>query len=90
MSEKTDIKDMEKLIAEIKESLKRPFEYQNISSKLQELLSIIEKSPQEAILKHMNDIIFISNLVLELNSIIDGFIQETVGYIKSRGFSLRA
>ncbi|MGC8677862.1 MAG: hypothetical protein ACP5UF_06575 [Hydrogenobaculum sp.] len=51
MNINTDIKDMETLIVEIKEALKRPFEYRNISSKLQELLTIIEKSPEESILK---------------------------------------
>ncbi|HEK25274.1 MAG: hypothetical protein ACP5LI_01845 [Hydrogenobaculum sp.] len=89
MSINTDIKDMETLIVEIKEALKRPFEYQNISSKLQELLTIIEKSPEESILKHMDDLLFISNIVLELNIIINGLASEIVSHIKSKGFSAR-
>ena len=89
MNAKTDIKNMETLIAEIKKALERPFEYQNISSKLQELLTIIEKSPEEFILKHMDDLLFISNVVLELNTIINGLVSETVNYIKSKGFSAR-
>ena len=67
----------------------RSFEYQNVSSKLQELLTIIEKSPEEFILKHMDDLLFISNVVLELNTIINGLVLETVNYIKSKGFSAR-
>ncbi len=90
MNENTDIKNMEAVIFEIKEALNRPFEYQNISSKLQELLSIIEKSPQETILNHMNDILFISTLVLELNNIINGLMSEIVRYVSSKGFSARA
>lgn len=89
MNINTDIKNMETLIAEIKEALKRPFEYQNVSSKLRELLIIIEKSPEEYILKHMDDLLFISNVVLELNTIINGFSSEIINYIKSKGFSAR-
>jgi hypothetical protein len=89
MNINTDIKNMETLIAEIKEALERPFEYQNVSSKLQQLLAVIEKSPEEFILKHMDDLLFISNVVSELNIIINGLVSETVNYIKSKGFSAR-
>ncbi|GAB6078615.1 hypothetical protein [Hydrogenobaculum acidophilum] len=85
-----DTKSMETLIKEIKDALKRPFEYQNISSKLQELVSIIEKSSEESTLKHMDDLIYISTLILELNNIVNGLISETLNYIKSKGFSARA
>ncbi len=90
MSVNADTKSMETLIKEIKDALKRPFEYQNISSKLQELVSIIEKSSEESILKHMDDLIYISTLILELNNIVNGLISETINYIKSKGFSARA
>lgn len=90
MDKKTDILYMEELIKDVKSMLKKPFEYHNISQKLRELLSILEKQEPEVILKYMNDIIFISNMVLELRDIIDGYILETVNLIKAKGFSVRA
>lgn len=90
MDKCADTKDMETLIAEIKQMLRRPFEYQGISVKLQECLDVIEKSEPETILKYMDDLGYISNLVLELNEIVNGVIEKTVDYIKSKGFSARA
>jgi hypothetical protein len=90
MSENTDTKNMETLILEVKRALKEPFSYQNISGKLSELLNIIEKSDQEAILKHMNDLMFISNLTLELNEITNSLLDRTISYVKSVGISRKA
>lgn len=90
MRDNTDILYMENLIKEIKNMLKEPFCYHNISQKLKELLDILENQEPEVILKYMDDIKFISNMVLEIKDMIDGFILQTVNIIKEKGFSVRA
>ncbi len=90
MDKNVDTLYMEGLMIEVKDMLKKPFEYHNISQKLRELLDILEKQESDVILSYMNDIKFISDLILELRDIVDGYILETVNIIKAKGFSVRA
>ncbi len=90
MDKNTDIFHMEKLVRDIKLALKEPFVYHDTSSKLQELLNVIENMPQEVILDYMGDLMFISNVITELNQIVDGFVNITIDGLKSKSFSLRA